>query len=85
MLITTQLRQQAVTHLDRLQVIGVVIIERNNLNMRSETRYFLRDGLFKTDHNTDRQNHHHYTHNHTCQSHPNGRSGSALFTLLREI
>ena len=65
MRITAQLPNHRVRHNDRLHVVGVVIIKRNNLYMCPETRYLVCDRLLETHHDTNGQYHHHYADDHT--------------------
>ena len=81
----TQPQQQTVRDLDRLQVVSVVIIEGNNLYMRTKTGYFLRDRLLKTHHDTKRQDHHNHADDDTRQGNTYRRTRMTFRTFLREI
>ena len=81
----TQLAQKAVRYLDGLHVVRVVIIKGNNLYMRPETGYLVRNSLLESHHDTDGQNHHNHPDNHTSQCYSNSGARVTIFAALRKI
>lgn len=77
--------KKCVAHRNRCGLVGRIIIEIRNLDMRTKADHFVADLLFKANHNSHRKDHNSQSESNPNNGNANNRRGGLTVALLAEM